>query len=136
MVEQEKPIVHQDSRWVFSGMVAARLVEVSHPGAWGGHRGQPQRLGHEDIQISFRKNQAASLVSGSFGSPLLVLYDYDSPFITRWMHRYGFRGSTVSIAGCCPIVLAMTVQYGLGHTSKLRCSCRIMNVKVKSNNPK
>ena len=45
---------------------------------WGRHRGQMQGLRHEDIQISFRKNQAASLVSRSFGCPLPGLVCFSS----------------------------------------------------------
>ena len=53
-------------------VVVARLLEISHPGVWGGRRGQPQELRHEDIQISFKINQAASLVSRDHLDPCLV----------------------------------------------------------------
>lgn len=83
MTEQDKkPIVHQNSRWVFSGSHIGGYQVAGNLGSkrleWVS-RSAARTYRYEDILISFRKNQAASLVSKSFGSPLLVLYD--SPVI-------------------------------------------------------
>ena len=80
----------------------------------GGHRGQMQGLRHEDIQISFRENQVASLVSRSFGSPLPGLVCFSSNLLRVGRTGTDFRilamsnlnlsiigsWSTVSCHGC------------------------------------
>ena len=97
---------------------------------WGGHRGQPQRLRHEDIQISFRENQAASLLSGSFWIlPFLVLYD--SPVIYFALDsQVRFSGfllvCRLSITGCWPIVPAMAVL-GIKAWSHLKVTLFVSN---------
>ena len=91
-------------------MVVARLLKI--PGVWGGHGGQRQglRLGCEDIQISEKIRQLVWWVD--YLDPPSLSCMILLPFITRWMHRYGFRVlavSNLSITSSWPIVPAMAV---------------------------
>ena len=116
MMEQEKPIVHQGSRWVFLGHIVARLLDVSHPGDCG-HRGQPQGVKDLDMKTSnlIQKKSGGWLGEGTFWiPPFFSCMIYDSTVIycaldTQVRFSQFFRVLAVSIIGCWPIVPAMAV---------------------------
>ena len=102
---------------------------------WGGHRGQMQGLRHEDIQISFRKNQAASLVSRSFGSPLPGLVCFSSNLIRVGCTVTVFRilamsNLKLSIVGSWSTVSCHGCSFGIKTWSHLKVTLFAVRVKT------
>lgn len=76
----------------------ARQLEISHPSVWGWVSWSAARtFRHEEIQILFRKNPAASLVSGSFGFPPPCFVWFSSHLLRVGYTDSVFRVLAVSI---------------------------------------